>query len=308
MTALRVVFMGTPDFAVPALEALIDAGHDMVGVYTQPPRPAGRGRGPRPSPVQKLAECRGIPVRAPTSLKSETEQKAFAALRPDIAVVAAYGLILTDPVLAVPRLGCITIPASVLPRWRGAAPIQRAIMAGDETTGITIMGLVSALDAGPILRQRAIPIGDDDAGTLHDRLSKLGAEMIPGAVTELAEGRLEAVPQPVPGVTYAAKLTSADERLDWSRPAIELGRRIRALSPAPGAYFMVADERWKALAAEAAPDGAGAPPGTVLDHDLTIACGTGILRPTRIRRPGRKTMATSAALRGAPVAPGTRLD
>ncbi len=311
MTPLRVVFMGTPDFAVSALQALIIAGHEVVAVYCQPPRPAGRGQELRSCPVQRVAEAHGIDVRAPKSLKDDEEQRAFAALQADVAVVAAYGLILPEAVLAAPRLGCLNIHASLLPRWRGAAPIQRAVMAGDHDTGITIMAMDEGLDTGPILLQHALAIGDDDAGALHDRLSELGAEMIVEALEKLAAGALEEMPQPEAGVTYAAKLTKADERLDWTKPASVLVRQVRALAPRPGAHFIHDGERWKVLAAveQRTPAGAapGTVPGTVLDADLTVACGRSALRLVEVQRPGRKAMAVAEALRGRPIPPGTAL-
>jgi methionyl-tRNA formyltransferase len=305
MTVLRVVFMGTPDFAVAAFEALCGAGHDMACVYTQPPRPAGRGGQPRPSPVQRAAEARGVAARAPASLKSAEEQAAFKALGADVAVVAAYGLILPKAVLDAPRLGCVNIHASLLPRWRGAAPIQRVIMAGDAVTGITLMRMDEGLDTGPILMRRELTIGDSDAGALHDRLSELGAAMIAEGLEALAAGRLDAAPQPEAGARYAKKLTRADEAIDWTRPAAEVARQVRALAPRPGAHFTLGGETWKVLAA-AESDGAAAP-GTVLDDHLTVACGNGALRPLTVQRPGRKAMAAAEALRGHPIPPGTVL-
>ncbi len=305
MTALRVVFMGTPEFAVAAFEALCGAGHDMACVDTQPPRPAGRGGQPRPSPVQRAAEKRGVAARAPASLRSADEQAAFKALGADVAVVAAYGLILPKAVLDAPRLGCVNIHASLLPRWRGAAPIQRAIMAGDAVTGITLMRMDEGLDTGPILMRRELTIGDNDAGALHDRLSELGAAMIVDGLDALAAGRLDETPQPEAGATYAEKLTRADEAIDWTRPAVDVARQVRALAPRPGAHFTLGGETWKVLAAEES-DGA-AEPGTVLDDQLTVACGNGALRPLTVQRPGRKAMAAAEALRGHPIPPGTVL-
>ncbi len=305
MTALRVVFMGTPEFAVAAFEALCGAGHDMACVYTQPPRPAGRGGQPRPSPVQRAAEKRGVAARAPASLRSADEQAAFKALGADVAVVAAYGLILPKAVLDAPRLGCVNIHASLLPRWRGAAPIQRAIMAGDAVTGITLMRMDEGLDTGPILMRRELTIGDNDAGALHDRLSELGAAMIAEGLEALAAGRLDAAPQPEAGARYAKKLTRADEAIDWTRSAVDVARQVRALAPRPGAHFTLGGETWKVLAAEES-DGA-AEPGTVLDDQLTVACGNGALRPLTVQRPGRKAMAAAEALRGHPIPPGTVL-
>ena len=253
MTRLRLAFMGTPDFAVPCLDALVAAGHGIAAVYTQPPRQAGRGRKPRPSPVQMAAERHGFEVRTPLSLKDAGEQAAFAALNLDAAVVVAYGLMLPKPVLAAPRLGCLNIHASLLPRWRGAAPIQRAIMAGDPETGVTIMQMDEGLDTGPMLLRESIAIAaDETAGTLHDRLAELGARLIVDALEGLAAGRLRATPQPADGAVYAAKLTRADEVIDWRRSADEIARQVRALSPAPGAWFAAKGERIKVLAAQTA--------------------------------------------------------
>jgi methionyl-tRNA formyltransferase len=301
---LRVVFMGTPDFALPAFAALIAAGHEIACAYTRAPRPAGRGRRLRPSAVHARAEAAGIPVRTPATLKEAGAQHAFAALAADVAVVAAYGLILPRAVLAAPRLGCINIHASLLPRWRGAAPIPRAILAGDTETGITIMRMDEGLDTGPILLQRSVSIGDDDAGALHDRLAALGAELVVEALARLAAGTLAATPQ-ANDATYAARLTAEDEALDWTLPAPELARRVRALSPRPGARFTLGGEPWKVLAARATDD--GGVPGTVLDRCLTVACGEGALRLVRVQRPGRTAMAAEDALRGRPVPAGTVL-
>ncbi len=307
-TRLRLAFMGTPDFAVPALLALAEAGHEIACVYAQPPRPAGRGHKPRPSPVQAAAAARGWPVRTPASLKDPAEQAAFAVLGLDAAVVAAYGLLLPRPVLDAPRLGCLNIHASLLPRWRGAAPIQRALLAGDRETGVAIMQMEAGLDTGPVLLQRATPIGPaDTAQSLHDRLAALGALLIVEALEGLSAGRLTPRPQPAEGVTYAAKLERGEARLDWRRPALELQRQVRAFTPWPGAHFETGDgTRIKVLAAELLPEAGGAP-GEVLDTRLTIACGEGALRPTRLQRPGKAPSETEAFLRGFAIAPGTRL-
>ena len=307
MTSLRLVFMGTPEFAVPTLEALLDAGHEVAAVYTRPPRPAGRGRRERPSPVHAFAETRGLVVRTPTSLKSEEARAEFAAITADAAVVAAYGLILPPPVLAAPRLGCFNVHASLLPRWRGAAPIQRAIMAGDNWSGVTIMKMDAGLDTGPIVLQERVRItGDMTAGMLHDRLAGLGATLMLRALAGVADGSLVARPQPGDGATYAAKLTPEEERLDWSRPAAELDRLVRALAPRPGAWFEHAGGRVKVLAAEPAPQASG-PAGTVLDDAATVACGAGGLRLTRLQRPGKAPLPAAEFLRGHPLAPGTQL-
>jgi len=307
--------MGTPDFAAPVLIALAEAGHEIACVYSQPPRPAGRGQKPRVSPVQALAEARGWPIRTPRSLKEPAERAAFADLGLDAAVVVAYGLLLPAPILAAPRLGCLNVHASLLPRWRGAAPIQRAILAGDEETGITIMQMDEGLDTGPMLLQERLPIGEaTTAADLHDALAKLGAEMIVRALDGLARGALEAQPQPEAGVTYAAKLERDEGRLDWRLPAEALARRVRAFAPWPGAFTELPGakkqaERLKVLAAEAliVEGQEPAPPGTLLADGLTVACGEGALRLLQVQRAGKAAMTASAFLRGRPLAPGTRL-
>ena len=303
---LRLAFMGTPGFAVPALAALIAAGHEVACVYCRPPRPAGRGQKARPTPVHAWAAARGIPVRIPVTLRDAEAQADFAALRLDAAVVAAYGLILPKPVLDAPRLGCLNIHASLLPRWRGAAPIQRAILAGDAETGVTIMQMEEGLDTGPMLLAERVPIGPDTtAGALHDRLAALGARLVVEALRGLANGTLEAAPQPQEGATYAPKLDRAEGRLDWRRPAAELERKVRALAPRPGAWFECEGERIRVLAAETAA-GEGVP-GTVLDDRLTVACGCGALRPIRVQREGRQAMDAAAFLRGRDLPAGTVL-
>ena len=294
---LRLAFMGTPDFAVPSLAALIAAGHEVACVYCQPPRPAGRGHKLQPSPVHALASSRGIAVRTPKSLRNPEAQAEFAALGLDIAVVAAYGLILPVPVLEAPRLGCVNIHGSLLPRWRGAAPIHRAILAGDSETGITIMQMEAGLDTGPMLLKQAVAItAASTAAELHDALSALGARMIVEALEGLAAGRLKAEAQPAEGVTYAAKLEREEGRLDWSRPAAELERRVRALNPWPGVWFESAGERIKVLAADPVP-GSGAP-GALLGEDFTVACGEGALRLAKVQRQGRGVVDGAAFLRG----------
>jgi methionyl-tRNA formyltransferase len=305
---MRLAFLGTPDFAVPSLAALIAAGHELAAVYTRPPRPAGRGKKPRPSPVHAFAEARGLPVRSPADFKDAGTQAAFAALALDAAVVVAYGLLLPPAVLAAPRLGCINVHASLLPRWRGAAPIQRALLAGDRETGVTIMVLDEGLDTGPILTAEALGIGKrTTAAELHDRLAALSARLLVAALDGLAAGRLAPRPQPQAGVTYAPKLTPADGRLDWRRPAAELERRVRACDPRPGAWFEAAGTRVKALAAELVEDGGDAAPGRVLDDRLTVACGEGALRPTRLQRAGGAALAAAEFLRGFPLPAGTLL-
>ncbi len=308
MSKLRLVFMGTPDFAVPSLRALVEAGHEVVCAYSQPPRPAGRGHQVQSSPVHRFAEAHGIPVRTPRTLRSAEAQDAFAGLRADAAVVAAYGLILPQPVLDAPRLGCLNVHGSLLPRWRGAAPIQRAILAGDAETGITIMQMDAGLDTGAMLLKEAVPItAETTASALHDALAALGARLIVEALDGLAAGRLAAQPQPADGVTYAAKLTREDGRLDWARDAGFVERQVRALTPWPGCWFEAGGERIKVLRAEPAA-AAAAPPGTVLDDRLTVACGGGAVRLTAVQRPGKAPVDGAAFLRGFDLPPGTVLD
>ena len=303
---LRLAFMGTPDFAVPCLDALMAAGHEIAAVYSQPPRPTGRGHRTQPSPVQARAEALGLEVRHPLSLKSPEEQAAFAALGLDAAVVAAYGLILPKPILAAPLLGCINVHASLLPRWRGAAPIQRALLAGDAETGVTIMQMEAGLDTGPMLLEASVPIGPDTtAPALQAELAALGARLIVAALDGVAAGTLPPRPQPETGVTYAAKLSRADSVLDWHQPAAVLERQIRALTPWPGVSIELGGERVKLLAAELDATQTDAAPGTVIDADLGIACGTGVLRPCLLQRPGRAPVDRRAFLNGTRVAPGT---
>ena len=304
--AMRLIFMGTPDFSVCALDALIAAGHEIAAVYTQPPRPAGRGKKPRASAVQARAEVLGLMVRSPASLRGPEAQADLAALGADLAVVVAYGLILPRAVLDAPRLGCVNIHASLLPRWRGAAPIQRAIMAGDAQTGVCIMRMEAGLDTGPVLLRRATPIGPaDGAASLHDRLAAMGGEMIVEALASIDAGVAAEAPQPTEGVTYAAKIDKAEAQIDWTLPAAEIDRRIRALSPAPGAWFIHDGARIKALMCVQA-SGAGAP-GEVLDDALTVACGEGALRIEILQRAGKGAMSAAEALRGLPIPKGARL-
>lgn len=301
---MRVVFMGTPDFSVPALDALLDAGHEVVAVYCQPPRPAGRGKKPRPSPVEARAEALGLPVRHPETLRDEAAQAEFAAWNADVAVVVAYGLILPQAVLDAPRHGCLNIHASLLPRWRGAAPIQRATMAGDKETGVSIMQMEAGLDTGPVLVCEAVPIGaEDTAATLHDRLSALGARLIVQALASL--DTLTPQPQPDTGVTYADKIDKAEARIDWTAPAQVVDAHIRGLSPFPGAWTEIGGERVKLLASRLA-EGQGAP-GEVLDDALTVACGEGAVQILRLQRAGRAAQDADAFLRGMPLPPGTRI-
>ena len=291
---MRLVFMGTPDFSVPALDALVNAGHEIAAVYTRQPRPAGRGKNDRPSPVQARAEALGLPVRHPKSLKGAEEQAAVADLDADAAVVVAYGLILPQAVLDAPRRGCLNIHASLLPRWRGAAPIHRAVMAGDAETGISIMQMEAGLDTGPVLLSQAIPIGPEDtAGELHDSLSRMGARLIVRALSDLDD--LRPVPQPDAGVTYAEKIDKAEARIDWSRPSAGVDRQIRGLSPFPGAWFDTGSERIKVLRSRVA-HGSG-PAGTVLS-DTTVACGAGAVELTELQRSGKRPMKAEEFLRG----------
>jgi len=300
---MRIIFMGSPDFAVPTLDALVEAGHEVIAVYTQPPRPAGRGKGERPTAVDERAGELGIEVRCPTSLRSEEEQEAFAELDADVAVVAAYGLILPQPILDAPLLGCLNVHASLLPRWRGAAPVQRAIMAGDESTGVTIMQMEAGLDTGPMLLKRAVEIEDKNAAQLTEELAKLGAAMMVEVLADLPG--FDPIPQPEEGVTYAPKIKKEEARIDWSRPARELVRHVQGLAPFPGAWFEVDGERVKLLAAEGA-RGHGTP-GEVLDDRLTIACANGALRATLVQRAGKAPMAVEELLRGFAIPEGTIL-
>ena len=299
MTKRRLAFMGTPDFAVAILDALIAAGHDIAAVYSQPPREAGRGHRVMPSPVQKRAEEAGLMVRHPARLGPE-EAAEFAALNLDVAVVAAYGLILPKAVLAAPRLGCLNVHASLLPRWRGAAPIERAILTGDVETGVTIMQMEAGLDTGPMLLREAVAIdARATASSLHDELAALGARLIVDALDRIEQ--LTPRPQPSEGVTYAKKISRDEGRIDWRNPAVEIERQVRALD----AWFDAKGERIKLRAAELVP-GQGAP-GTVLDAAPTIACGTGALRLVNLQRPGRAPLDGAAFLRGFALPPGTVL-
>ena len=296
--------MGTPDFAVPALMALAEAGHDIIAVYTQPPRPGGRrGKELTPSPVHRAAQELGIAVRHPVSLKGAEEQADFAALGADVAVVAAYGLILPQAVLDAPRHGCLNIHGSLLPRWRGAAPVQRAILAGDEETGIGIMQMEAGLDTGPVRLEGRTKVDGKTAGELTAELAAMGAELMVTVLADLPGHPPQ--PQVEDGVTYARKIDKAEARLDFTQDAAQVERQLRAFAPAPGAFFELAGERCKVLAAELA-DGAGEP-GQVLDDRLTIACGSGAIRPTLVQRAGRPVMATADLLRGWAIEPGARL-
>jgi methionyl-tRNA formyltransferase len=311
---LRIAFMGSPGIALGVLEALIAAGHEIACVYSQPPRPSGRGQKLTPTPVHAFAEARGLEVRTPKSLKKAEEQAAFAALNLDAAVVVAYGLILPQPILDAPRLGCLNMHASILPRWRGAAPIQRAIMAGDTETGVDAMIMEAGLDTGPVLASVRTPItAEDTAGTLHDRLAILAAELAPRALAGLAAGTLTPVAQREDGMTYAAKITAQDQRIDWTRPAAEIDCRIRGLSPAPGAWCEWESDqgpvRLKLLFSQLSDVSVpSTPPGTLLDDRLTVACGDGrAVRLLRLQKPGGKPLGARDFLAGTPLAAGDQL-
>lgn len=301
---MRIIFMGTPDFAVPTLRALVAAGHTVLAAYSQPPRPAGRGKKLQPSPVHLAAEALGIAVRTPASLKGAEEQAAMAALDADVVVVAAYGLLLPQAVLDAPRRGCLNVHGSILPRWRGAAPVQRAILAGDEETGVTIMQMERGLDTGPMLAKVTTPVDGKTAGALTAELAERGAALMVDVLADLP-GHPPVI-QPEDGVTYAHKIDKAESRLDFTRAAVDAERQVRAFAPAPGAFFALEGERYRVLAAEVVA-GEGAP-GSVLDDRLTIACGAGALRPRTVQRAGRPAMDTAALLRGRAVPAGTVLD
>lgn len=300
---MRIIFMGTPDFAVPTLAALAEAGHTIVAVYTQPPRPAGRGKKLQPSPVQVEAEIRGIEVRRPVSLKNAEAQADFASLEPDLAVVAAYGLILPQAVLNVPKHGCLNVHASLLPHWRGAAPIQRSILAGDQVTGITIMQMEAGLDTGPMLATARTPVEDKTAGELTEELAEIGAQLMVGTLIDLP--MLHAVTQDDAEASYAPKIDKAEAKIDFAQSAEAIERQVRAFAPFPGAWFELSGERIKVLKAEVAPDVGAA--GTTLDDALTIACGSGALRLLRVQRAGKPVMDAADFLRGKAVSTGTRL-
>ncbi|PPC86763.1 MAG: methionyl-tRNA formyltransferase [Hyphomicrobium sp.] len=308
--ALRIVFMGTPAFSVPVLDAVIDAGHNIVAVYAQPPRPAGRGMTDTKSPVHLRADGLGIPVITPVNFKDEANRANFQALKADAAVVVAYGLILPEAILSSPRLGCFNVHASKLPRWRGAAPIQRAIMAGDAVTAVNVMKMERGLDTGPVCLGRDIAIPPEmTAGILHDTLSIAGAELMAEALVRLEAGTLQCTPQPQDGVTYATKIDKSETRIDFTRPASQVINHIRGLSPAPGAWLEAMThgkaERIKVLFATEME--ANDTPGTVLDDHLTIACGTNAIRLTHVQRAGKKPVSAEEFQRGFHLAPGTRL-
>jgi methionyl-tRNA formyltransferase len=301
---MKIIFMGTPDFSVPTLHEIVSAGHEIVAVYTRAPKPAGRGQAERRSPVHEAAAAMDIPVQTPKSLRGEAEQMLFAAHDADIAVVVAYGLLLPKPILDAPRLGCLNLHGSLLPRWRGAAPIQRAVMAGDAMTGIMVMKMDEGLDTGPVALVDTLPIGPDEtSGELHDRMMRVGADLMSRALAALERGSLTFTPQAEEGVTYAKKIEKAEARIDFSLPAPEVHNHIRGLSPFPGAWFEVEVQgrpvRVKALRSTLAA-GSGRP-GAVLDDQLTIACGSGAVRLTLVQREGKGAMDGAAFLRGTPI-------
>ena len=301
---MRIIFMGSPDFAVPSLDALVEAGHDVVAVYSQPPRPAGRGKGERRTPVHERAAQLGIEVRTPRTLRDEEQQGQFRALDADLGVVAAYGLILPAPILEAPKAGCINVHASLLPRWRGAAPIQRAILAGDESTGIVLMRMEEGLDTGPTLVGSSVQIDSKTAGELTRELAELGAFWLQRYLEEPAKYPPKV--QPADGVTYAKKIEKQETQLDFGQDAYAVERQIRAFNPLPGAWFDFMAERIKLLEAEVVP-GSG-PPGIVADDHLKIACGERALRPIVVQRAGRKPMHPDELLRGFPIPKGARLN
>ena len=304
--ALRLAFMGTPDFAVPTLAELIAQGHDIAAVYSQPPRPKGRGMALEPSPVQQFAQKAGLPVRHPVSLKGGAEQGEFAALNLDVAIVVAYGLLLPKPILEAPRLGCFNLHASLLPRWRGAAPIQRAVMAGDEETGVMVMQMEEGLDTGPVLMAERVRIGRKTSGELTAELSRLGADLMVRALGALERGAVTPQPQAEAGVTYARKITKDEARIDWSKSAAEIDATIRGLAPSPGAFTEAKGERLKILSALPVKD--RGEPGEVIADDLTVACGEGALKLLKVQRAGKGVMEARELLKGFPLPPGTRFS
>lgn len=303
---LRLVVMGTTGFAAPSLERLLAAGHEVAAVYTQPPRPKGRGHQVRRTPLHEAALARGLEVRTPRTLKDPEEQAALAALGADLAIVGAYGLLLPRAVLDAPRRGCVNLHASLLPRWRGAAPIERAILAGDTETGISIFQMEEGLDTGPVYAKGAVPIGPKaTAAELHDRLAELAAELLLEVLPGIAAGTLEPAPQPEEGVTYARKLERDEGRIDFTEPAWRIERRLRALNPAPGCWCEARGERLGLLAGE--PAAGSGEPGTVLALPFVVACGEGALALSRVQRAGRRPMSAEELQRGFPLPPGTRL-
>lgn len=304
--ALRLAFLGTPDFAVPTLAELIAQGHDIACVYSQPPRPAGRGMALEPGPVHKFAESARLPVRTPVSLKGMAEQAEFAALNLDAAIVVAYGLLLPNLILEAPRLGCFNLHGSLLPRWRGAAPIQRAVMAGDEETGVMVMRMDEGLDTGPVLMAEKVRIGRKTSGELASELSRLGADLMLRSLSALERGAVTAQPQAAEGVTYAKKISKEEARVDWSKSAAEIDCLIRGLAPSPGAFTEVKGERLKILYAMPVED--RGEPGEIIGDDLTVATGCGALKLTKVQRAGKGVMEASELLKGFPLPPGTRFS
>ena len=300
---MRIVFMGTPEFAVPTLLALHEAGHEITAAYTQPPRPAGRGKADRKSPVHLAAEKLGLAICHPLTLRDLDAQADFLAFEPELAVVVAYGLILPPAILEAPKRGCLNVHASLLPRWRGAAPIQRAILAGDHVTGVTIMRMESGLDTGPMLAAARVPVEDKTSGELHAELAEIGARLLVETVAQLDQ--LKPQPQPELGATYAAKIDKAEARIDWGKPAELIEREVRAFAPFPGSWFELDGERIKVLRARTI--GVNGADGTVLDDQLTIACGQAAIRPLTVQRAGKPAMAAEDFLRGKPVPVGTVL-
>jgi len=304
---MRLIFMGTPDFSVPTLQALVRAGHEIAAVYSQPPRPAGRGKKDRKSAVQQAAEDLGLVVLTPQSLKTDTALAEFASFKADLAVVVAYGQILSQALLNMPKYGCINIHASLLPRWRGAAPIHRAIMAGDVKTGVCIMQMEAGLDTGPVLARAETSIHSaDSTATLHDKLAQQGAALINDVIEQLVTGTAHAEEQGTEGITYAKKIEKSEARINWSLAADHIDRQVRGLCPFPGAWFMCDGERIKVLAGEIGQQSGAA--GTVLTDDFTIACGSLSYRPTRLQKAGKAAVDIEDFLRGKPVAKGTKLE
>jgi methionyl-tRNA formyltransferase len=303
---MRLIFMGSPEFALPTLAALIEAGHEIACVYSQPPKPAGRGKALRLTPVHAFAEERGIVVRTPSSLKSDAEKAAFSALNADAAIVVAYGLILPQAVLDGTKLGCFNLHGSLLPRWRGAAPMQRAIEAGDTQTGVQVMAMEAGLDTGGVYATATTPIGPNDTtGTIHDRLAQLGGALMLDSLPKIANGTLACAPQALEGVTYAAKIDRAETRIDWTLPAIEIDRKVRAFAPFPSAWCILPDGARAKILMTQVSDGQG-DPGTTLNNSLLVACGTGAVRIVTLQREGKGTMDASDFLRGTPVPTGSQ--
>ncbi len=304
--SLRLAFMGSPDFAVPTLEAILAAGHTVACVYSQPPRPAGHGKELRPTPVHAAAARHGLPVRTPPNFKAQEDRDAFAALGLDVAVVVAYGLLLPRAILEAPRLGCFNLHGSILPRWRGAAPIHRAVMAGDAVTGVQVMKMDVGLDTGPVMLTATTPISEDDTtGDVHDRLAQFGADLMVEGLARLEAGTAVLTEQAEQGVTYASKVSAEEARIDWRLPATEVAARIRGLSPFPGAWFEHQGQRIKVLHARA--DEGSGPPGAVIDDMLKVACGSGAVRLTRLQRAGKGQMTAGEFQRGAGIARGETL-